>query len=73
MTQEAHTRNQQVNEINQSIQGIQSQMNLSGTMSRYNVQIMTQEEYDAIDNRDPNTFYFITDEPEEETFPDEEL
>lgn len=48
-------------------------MNLLGTMSRYNVQIMTQEEYDAIENRDPNTFYFITDEPEEETFPDEEL
>ena len=34
---------------------------------------MTQAEYDSLEHRDATTFYFITDEPEEELeFSDEE-
>ena len=43
-------------------------------MSRYNVQFMTQDEYDSLSHRDATTIYFITDNPDEEVEnSDEEL
>jgi hypothetical protein len=35
-------------------------MNL-GNLSNYNVSIMNQQEYDALESKSNNTFYFIVD------------
>lgn len=47
--------------LSRRIDDIQGKTNLLGNLSHYNVSVMTQEEYDALESKSNSTFYFIVD------------
>lgn len=56
----------QITKLSNRIENLEARMSMLGQLADYNIKLLTIEQYEALETKNPNTLYFIADEPTDE-------